>query len=169
MTCSKLIIKTAERDYKKGTLTHVVSSEHCEIFKNTYFEKHLRTTTSVAKEPPVTLWESFRTAILQNRTAILQNTCEQLAWHLLSRIMTLHWFCNFAILNFVFFSSFDSLSFKYCVNISSFFLLISSSASNFCSKYRILSSSVILASFPFFPLFAFFGMIYLAQFLYSKL
>ena len=31
----------------KETPTQVISCEHCEIFKNTYFEKHLRTTASV--------------------------------------------------------------------------------------------------------------------------
>ena len=32
---------------KKETPTQVFFCEYCEIFKNTYFEKHLRTTASV--------------------------------------------------------------------------------------------------------------------------
>ena len=32
--------------YQKETPTQVFSCEICEIFKNTYFEEHLRTTTS---------------------------------------------------------------------------------------------------------------------------
>ena len=34
--------------YYKETQTQVFSSEICEIFKNTYFEEHLRTTASGA-------------------------------------------------------------------------------------------------------------------------
>ena len=33
--------------YWKGTPTQVFSCEFCEIFKNTYFEEHLRTTASI--------------------------------------------------------------------------------------------------------------------------
>ena len=32
--------------YEKETLTQLFFREYCEIFKNTYFEKHLRTTAS---------------------------------------------------------------------------------------------------------------------------
>ena len=34
---------------KKETPTQVFSYEYCEIFKNTYFEEHLRATVSVVK------------------------------------------------------------------------------------------------------------------------
>ena len=51
------------------------------------------------------------------------------------------------------------ITFKNCVNMSSFFFLISSSANRFCSIYRSLSSSVILASF-FLPDFFFLGGIF---------
>ena len=33
--------------FKKETLTQVFSREYCEIFKNTYFEEHLRTAAFV--------------------------------------------------------------------------------------------------------------------------
>ena len=32
--------------YQKDTPTQVLSSEYCEVFKNTYFEKHLLTAAS---------------------------------------------------------------------------------------------------------------------------
>ena len=32
--------------YQKDTLTQVLSSEYCEVFKNTYFEKYLQTAAS---------------------------------------------------------------------------------------------------------------------------
>ena len=35
--------------YQKETLTQVFSCEICKIFKNTYFEEHLRTTTSASQ------------------------------------------------------------------------------------------------------------------------
>ena len=35
--------------FKKRPPTQVFSCEYCEIFKNTYFEKHLRTTASICR------------------------------------------------------------------------------------------------------------------------
>ena len=46
--------------YQKETPTQVFLCEYCEIFKKTYFEKHLRTTASV----------NFRTAVFQESIAL---------------------------------------------------------------------------------------------------
>ena len=40
--------------YEKETPTQVLCCEYCEIFKNTYFEEHLRTAASVS-------WKYFPT------------------------------------------------------------------------------------------------------------
>ena len=46
--------------YQKETPTQVFFGEYCEIFKNLYFEKHLRTTASV----------NSRAAIFQENLAL---------------------------------------------------------------------------------------------------
>ena len=48
LCCSLFLIKLhafRHAIYEKETVTQVFSYEYCEIFKNTYFEKHLRTAT----------------------------------------------------------------------------------------------------------------------------
>ena len=48
LCCSLFLIKLQafrHAIYEKETVTQVFSYEYCEIFKNTYFEKHLRTAT----------------------------------------------------------------------------------------------------------------------------
>ena len=51
--------------YEKETLTQLFFREHCEIFKNTYFEKHLRTTAS---EDTPTLMLSYEICEIFNNT-----------------------------------------------------------------------------------------------------
>ena len=62
---------------------------------------------------------------------------------------------------------FVRFTFKNCVNMSSFFFFISSSANLFCSIYRSLSSSVIFASF-FLPDFFFLGGIFPPEYVENK-
>ena len=50
---------------KKETPTQVFFCEYCEIFKNTYFEKHLRTTASV----------NSRAAVFQESLALCPAKC----------------------------------------------------------------------------------------------
>ena len=46
-TVLKSLLNKSFQLYKKGTPTQVFYCEYCEIFKNTYYEKHLPTATSV--------------------------------------------------------------------------------------------------------------------------
>ena len=51
LTEKHMYISESLQIYQKAAPTQVFSCEICEIFKNTYFEEHVRTTSSVSESP----------------------------------------------------------------------------------------------------------------------
>ena len=68
----KVVVLQACNFIKKKTPTQVFFYEYCEIFKNAYFEKHLRTTASVNSRAAV-FHESL--ALPSKRNALTSGIC----------------------------------------------------------------------------------------------